>query len=94
RHSSAVVFYLTGFEGRAAQSNSPVDCCDRERPSDRSRASQILSPQPENSSRHSSAVVFYLTESLEIIAISRLFSFCKTHSAQPISEKILNADIF
>ena len=25
-----------GFEGRAAQSNSPVDCCDRERPSRRS----------------------------------------------------------
>ena len=34
------------FEGRAAQSNSPVDCCDRERPNRRSGASQVLSPQP------------------------------------------------
>ncbi len=25
--------YRQGLEGRAAQSNSPVDCCDRERPS-------------------------------------------------------------
>ena len=36
-----------GFEGRAAQSNSPVDCCDRERPSDRSRANRISCSPPE-----------------------------------------------
>ena len=30
-----------GFEGRAVQSNSPVDCCDRERPSVRRRANRI-----------------------------------------------------
>ena len=29
-------FFKKGFEGRAGQSNSPVDCCDRERPSARS----------------------------------------------------------
>ncbi len=34
-------FFFTGLEGRAVQSNSPVDCCDRERPSDRSRANQV-----------------------------------------------------
>jgi hypothetical protein len=58
-------FFNAGLEGRAAQSNSPVDCCDRERPSDRSRANQVLSPQP--------------TESLEIITISRLFLFIYVH---------------
>ena len=41
-----VFFILEGLEGRAAQSNSPVDCCDRERPNRRSGASQVLSPQP------------------------------------------------
>ena len=35
-----------GLEGRAAQSNSPVDCCDRKRPSARRRASQVLLPLP------------------------------------------------
>ncbi len=34
-------FFYKGLEGRAVQSNSPVDCCDRERPSDRSRANQV-----------------------------------------------------
>ena len=33
-------FFKKGFEGRAAQSNSPVDCCDRERPSARRRANR------------------------------------------------------
>ena len=28
-----IEFTSEGFEGRAVQSNSPVDCCDRERPS-------------------------------------------------------------
>ena len=36
-----------GFEGRAAQSNSPVDCCDRERPSRRSGANRIPNSPPE-----------------------------------------------
>ena len=45
--SKATVFFSVAvglsrrLEGRAAQSNSPVDCCDRERPSDRSRANQV-----------------------------------------------------
>ena len=33
-------FFKKGFEGRAGQSNSPVDCCDRERPSARRRANR------------------------------------------------------
>ena len=41
-HQTDCDFYFKkGLEGRAEQSNSPVDCCDRERPSDRSRASQV-----------------------------------------------------
>jgi len=38
---------IEGLEGRAVQSNSPVDCCDRERPSDRSRASRVPSSAPK-----------------------------------------------
>ena len=51
-----VFFYLfslvfsQGFEGRAAQSNSPVDCCDRERPSRRSGANRIPSGGPNSAS--------------------------------------------
>ena len=33
-------FFKKGFEGRAGQSNSPVDCCDRERPSALRRANR------------------------------------------------------
>ena len=45
-----------GLEGRAAQSNSPVDCCDRERPSARRRANRVPPPAPEKST--SSEVLF------------------------------------
>ena len=38
--------HINGLEGRAAQSNSPVDCCDRERPSARSRANRVLFGAP------------------------------------------------
>ncbi len=53
RHSSecfVFFFFKEGLEGRAAQSNSPVDCCDRERPSARRRASQVppLRPKDDN----------------------------------------------
>ena len=34
------LFKTKGFEGRAGQSNSPVDSCDRERPSARRRANR------------------------------------------------------
>ena len=36
-------FFKKGFEGRAAQSNAPVERCDRERPSARRRANRIPS---------------------------------------------------
>ena len=42
-----VFFIFGGLEGRAEQSNAPVERCDRERPSARRRASQVLSPQPK-----------------------------------------------
>ena len=37
-HQMCCLFFyvIEGLEGRAVQSNSPVDCCDRERPSRRS----------------------------------------------------------
>ena len=53
-------FYLTGFEGRAVQSNSPVDCCDRERPSDRSRANRIPCSPPEPHRSNSFCGVFLM----------------------------------
>ena len=43
------LYFMMGVEGRAVQSNSPVDCCDRERPSDRSRANRLPSGPPEKS---------------------------------------------
>ena len=38
--------HINGLEGRAAQSNSPVDCCDRERPSARRRTNRVLLSPP------------------------------------------------
>ena len=51
-----------GLEGRAAQSNSPVDCCDRERPSARRRANRVPPPAPEKST--SSEVLFSMKRTL------------------------------
>ena len=51
-----------GLEGRAAQSNSPVDCCDRERPSARSRANRVLFGAPKEST--SSEVLFSMKRTL------------------------------
>ena len=48
-HQCGLVFLCqkTGLEVGAVQSNSPVDCCDRERPSRRSGgASQVPSLAP------------------------------------------------
>ena len=39
-HRGGEFLFKKGFEGRAGQSNSPVDCCDRERPSARRRANR------------------------------------------------------
>ncbi len=38
--------HINGLEGRAAQSNNPVDCCDRERPSARRRTNRVLLSPP------------------------------------------------
>ena len=54
-----------GLEGRAAQSNSPVDCCDRERPSARRRANRVPPPAPEKST--SSEVLFSMKRTLRCI---------------------------
>ncbi len=57
-------FYLQGikmgFEGRAVQSNSPVDCCDRERPSRRSGANRIPCSPPRNDRFRQKSVVSVL----------------------------------
>ncbi len=53
-----------GFEGRAVQSNSPVDCCDRERPSARRRASRIPPGTPEKST--SEEVLFSTKSTLRV----------------------------
>ena len=50
------------LEGRAVQSNSPVDCCDRERPSARRRASRIPPGTPEKST--SEEVLFSMKRTL------------------------------
>ena len=50
-HQCGLVFFVkkAGLEGRAVQSNSPVDSCDRERPSRRSGgASQVPSLAQKN----------------------------------------------
>ena len=58
----AVFSFAWGLEGRAAQSNSPVDCCDRERPSARRRASRApLSPPCKSTS---SEVLFSMKRTL------------------------------
>ena len=41
-------FFHAGLEGRAVQSNAPGERCDRERPSARRRASQVLSGAPNS----------------------------------------------
>ena len=75
-----VADFQMGFEGRAAQSNSPVDCCDRERPSDRSRASRIPNSPPsrvfitDSSCEHS---IFYFNYIFEQ-AVCLLFCLLRT----------------
>ena len=41
------LYFSKAFEGRAVQSNNPVDCCDRKRPSRRSGTNRIPCSPPK-----------------------------------------------